>query len=217
MGRLIAVLGNVASGKTTLSRALSNVFGLETGLEVLETRPFQTAFMQRPQRYALANQLDFLLTRAEQETVIRAAARDGIQDGGLEMDYHVFTRLFARRGYLTSAETALCDRLYAFIRRSLPLPDLVLWLDTPPEIARARFTARARPIDVVRPEDIPQLHALLQQRILVLQEAGVPIWRLDVSAPDPGLQNTLAALQPHLRGWLAGRSAAHQENPPCAL
>ncbi len=205
MGRLIAVLGNAASGKTTLVTALARELGLTSGLERVETRPFQELFMQKGARYAFANQVDFLLNRAEQEARIRAAAQDGIQDGGLEMDAHVFTELFYRRGYLTVEERAVCRRLYRFIRRSLPLPDLVIWLDAPAETCRQRFQGRARPIDIVQPEDIPRLQALLRERIAALQQAGVPIWRVDAARHDPGLERLRQALLPRLRRWQAAR------------
>ncbi len=203
MGRLIALLGNLASGKTTLASQLEARLGLISRLEDPATHPFQQAFIRQPQRYAFHNQVDFLLTRAEEEAALRAAPQDGIQDGGLEMDFHVFTALFAHRGDLSTEEWALCQRLYHFIRHNQPLPDLILWLDLPPQVARQRFLHRARPVDAARAEDIPHIHQLLVKRIHALRTHGTPVWRIDVRAHDPGMENTLKILLPRLQDWLA--------------
>lgn len=82
MGKLIAVVGNSGVGKTTLTRGLVKMTALQAGVEELAERPFQQLFAKELNRFALANQLDFLLYRAEQEMVIRKmAAGIGIQDG----------------------------------------------------------------------------------------------------------------------------------------
>ena len=62
-------------------------------------RPFQALFKQDA-RYALANQLDYLLFRAEQEKELSASHKIGLVDGGLDLDFHGFTRLFHARGLL---------------------------------------------------------------------------------------------------------------------
>ncbi len=203
MGRLIVLLGNIASGKTTLAQQLQARLGWRGGLEQPAAHPFQADFIRQPRRFACHNQVDFLLTRAEEEARIRAAPQPGIQDGGLEMDFHVFTALFHRRGDLDAREWQLCQRLYAFVRSQLPLPDLVIWLDVNPQTARERFLRRARPVDAARADDIPLIHQLLTDRIAALQAQGRTVWRLDVNPPDPGLRRTLAALLPRLQAWSA--------------
>ena len=110
MGKLIVVVGNSGVGKTTLTRALCAAGDFATGLEEHIARPFQALF-KNDAGFALANQIDYLLLRAEQERLIRADARTGIQDGGLEMDFFVFTRLFQRKGLLSTQEYRLCERL----------------------------------------------------------------------------------------------------------
>ena len=89
MGKLITIVGNSGVGKTTLANELCRVISFITGLEQHEERPFQKQFSLDLRRYALANQIDYLLYRAEQEQYIRQSDSVGIQDGGLEDDFYV--------------------------------------------------------------------------------------------------------------------------------
>ncbi len=52
----------------------------------------------------------------EQEIKARQEAGISLQDGGLEEDYFVFTKLFFKKGYLSQEEFALCKRLYEMAR-----------------------------------------------------------------------------------------------------
>ena len=112
-------------------------------------------------RFALPNQIDYLLLRAEQERAIRKADGIGIQDGGLDLDYYVFTHLFHRRGYLDQEEFALCSRLYHTLRELLPPPDLVLSLQAPLEVIKQRKRDRQRELDISELKDLETMQSLL--------------------------------------------------------
>ena len=120
MSILIAVVGASGVGKTTLVHTLAKAFPFNIAYEGHSDRPFQSLFKEDP-RYALANQIDYLLLCAEQEKELRASPRVGLMDGGLDLDFHGFTRLFHRRGLLSDAELDLCRRIYQFLRETLPL------------------------------------------------------------------------------------------------
>src|SRR5215216_7371861 len=114
MSKLIAIVGASGVGKTALVSALAKSAGFETAYEQHSERPFQALF-KNDSRYALANQIDYFLLRAEQEGELRRASEIGIMDGGLDLDFHGFTRLFLSRGLLSGAEYDLCRRVYSFI------------------------------------------------------------------------------------------------------
>src|SRR5512146_2425987 len=86
MGKLVTIVGSSGSGKTTLARVICRSKGFAPFLEDLKIRPFQASFMGELKTYALPNQVDFLLYRAEQELFIRQNDVIGIQDGGLDLD-----------------------------------------------------------------------------------------------------------------------------------
>jgi deoxyadenosine/deoxycytidine kinase len=192
MGKLIAVVGNSGAGKTTLVRALARAGGYFVGLEEHAGRPYQARLASGLTAYAVANQVDYLLLRAEQEQAIRQQPRPGLQDGGLEMDFFVFTRLFYSRGYLDEDGYALCRRLYAMLRGLLPPPDLLIYLDAPQAACLQRMQRRSRGYDVTRPEDLQAGQSLLDAW---LEQTTIPVVRVDAAADDPDYSACLPDLQ----------------------
>ncbi len=176
MGKLITIVGNNASGKTTLAKELGKEAGFSAFIETHEDRPYQALFAQDVHRYALHNQLDFLLRRAEQERQIREGGTTGVQDGGLDQDFHLYTRLFHHKGYLDDQEFDLCCRMYTALRAGLPAPDLVVWLRAPLDMLSERIRARARMIDleqIATLDDLPILEGYLEEWLSTMDPSMV--------------------------------------------
>ena len=189
MGKLIVVVGNSGVGKTTLTEALCAAGDFATGLEEHTARPFQALF-KNDTRFALANQIDYLLLRAEQERLIRAGAKTGIQDGGLEMDFFVFTRLFQRKGLLSQQEYSLCERLFTQIRSAQAPPEGILWLRAPLDVVVARFIRRGRVLEIATRDDLQATETFLEEWLEQLDPGR--ILRIDAAGQDPHYQGCLA-------------------------
>lgn len=177
MNNLFIIVGASGTGKTSLTKALLAKGVFAAAFEQHETRPFQALF-KRDAKYALANQLDYLLLRAEQERELRGADKPGLMDGGLDLDFHGFTRLFLDRGLTSAAEFDLCRRLHALIRQSLPPPDLVIHLRADAQTVRERLARRNR-INIASADDAELLEARIAEWLDSLPESQ--ILRLDVS------------------------------------
>jgi deoxyadenosine/deoxycytidine kinase len=159
--KLTSIVGASGVGKTSLVRALNQSGMFCTAYEQHEERPFQKLFKESRQ-YALANQMDYHLHRAEQERSLRSGPLMGLIDGGLDLDVHGFTRLFLSRGLLTQTEYDLCLRLYGFIRESLPGPELIVRLCTDEATVAARLSTRDR-INIARAEDTALFNTFLDE------------------------------------------------------
>ena len=170
MGKLVTVIGNTAAGKTTLVETLAVAAPFVTGLEQHTERPFQRAFAQ-DRRFALANQIDYLLLRAEQEQAIRREPGIGLVDGGLDEDFFVFTRHFHAIGYLDAAEYALCERFYRYARSMQPLPDLFIYLDVPLDALAARFARRSRTLEIASVEQLAHLQRQVDAWVATIDPA----------------------------------------------
>ncbi len=199
MNKLIAIVGASGVGKTALVRALSRTGLFATAYEQHAERPFQALF-KNDSRYALANQIDYLLLRAEQERTLRSALKIGLMDGGLDLDVHGFTRLFHRRGLLADPEYDLCRRMYAFIRESLPLPDLIVHLCADDSTVARRLSARDR-INIASAEDTSLFNSFLDEWIASLPSDQ--ILELDVSNETREYERSVRMILERIKDWQA--------------
>jgi deoxyadenosine/deoxycytidine kinase len=182
MNRLVTVLGPSGVGKTALVRALASTNQFETAFEEHAERPFQ-ALAKQDAHFAFANQIDYLLLRAEQERSLRNAAKIGLMDGGLDLDFHGFTRLFLSRNLLNQNEFDLCRRFYLLARDLLPLPDLIVRLRADEGTVSDRLSGRKR-INIASFEDTALFNSLLDEWL-----ASVPsgqVLELEVTNEDLG-------------------------------
>lgn len=197
MGKLIVVTGTTGVGKTSLVNALAENGDFNLGIEQHAGRPFQSLFIANPQ-YALANQIDYLLFRSEQEYSLRLLPQPGLLDGGLDQDFHGFTRLFHYRGMLSNPEFDLCRRFYQFCRCQLPHPDLVIHLTASTKILRQRLAKRDR-INIATRDDLTILDSFLEEWLASLP--CVQIVRLDVSS----ISSSYLEVIPFLRSQIISR------------
>lgn len=198
MSKLISIVGTSGVGKTALVNALSKTGNFLSAYEQHAGRPFQALFKQ-DRRYALANQVDYFLFRAGQERELRSFSggqQIGLMDGGLDLDYHGFSRLFHMRGLLTDAEYDLCGRLYTFIRESLPFPDLVVRLYADEHMVADRLSKRDR-INIASAEDTTLFNAYLEEWLSLLPPAQLLM--LDVSGESICYENSIAAILDRVR------------------
>lgn len=182
MSKLITIVGASGVGKTALVHALSKTADFVTAYEQHNERPFQALF-KNDARYALANQIDYFLLRAEQERELRASPLIGLMDGGLDLDFYGFTRLFLSRGLLTEPEYDLCRRVYVLIRASLPEPELIVRLCADDATVAERLARRSR-INIASAEDNAIFNSFLDEWLASV--AAERMLELDVS------QETLA-------------------------
>jgi len=137
--RYIVVEGPIGAGKTSLARVLAQRVDGEELFEQPQANPFLERFYDDMARFALATQLTFLLQRADllagvgQFDMFRRAT---VGDFLLDKD-----PLFARIN-LSDAEYALYEKVYAHVRPQTPTPDLVIYLQAPPETLIERVHRR---------------------------------------------------------------------------
>lgn len=119
--KLISLIGNIGVGKTTAAKAICDAFGFNYFGESHDDRPFQHLAKQNP-HFTFHNQINFMMERALQEEKARMANNSSVFDGGLDMDYYVFTKLFLNKGSITLDEFNQLTIVYDFLRRYLPPP-----------------------------------------------------------------------------------------------
>jgi deoxyadenosine/deoxycytidine kinase len=195
MSSLITIVGASGVGKTALVQALSRTGKFAIAYEQHAQRPFQALFKEDP-RYALANQIDYFLLRAEQERLLRASPEIGLLDGGLDLDFYGFTRLFHSRGLLSDPEYDLCRRVYAFIRESLPRPELIVRLCADESTVGRRLSTRDR-INIASAEDTSLFDSYLDEWLATIPSNQ--LLELDVSKETLGYEKSIGTILEEIR------------------
>jgi deoxyadenosine/deoxycytidine kinase len=197
MNKLISIVGASGVGKTALVNALRKTGKFLTAYEQHAERPFQVLFKQ-DRRYALANQVDYFLFRAEQERALRGSStgpQTGVMDGGLDLDFHGFTRLFHSLGLLTDPEYDLCRRLYDFIRNSLPFPELIVCLGAEDRTVADRLSKRER-INIASVDDTDLFNSFLAEWLATIPSRQV--LKLDVTHESMDYRHGVSAILEYL-------------------
>jgi deoxyguanosine kinase len=137
--RYVAIAGPIGVGKTSLAKLLADRFQSELMLENADTNPFLTRFYQDAARYALQTQLFFLFQRVAQVQDLKQMELFGqatVADFMLDKDL-----MFAQIN-LSDEEYRLYQQIYDHLRPQIPAPDLMIYLQVPPEVLIERVRGR---------------------------------------------------------------------------
>lgn len=138
--KYLVVEGPIGVGKTALAAKLAERLHSTPLLESGEENPFLEQFYADRQRSALPAQLFFLLQRAPQ---IEALQQDDLFAPVRVADFLITRdRLFAELN-LNAAELALYEQVFSHLDLKPPAPDLVIYLQAPTDVLRARVARRS--------------------------------------------------------------------------
>ena len=141
MHHYIVIEGPLGVGKTSLTLMLAEQLNAQTMLEDVDENPFLVRFYEDPQKYAFQTQIFFLLRRYEQASAIGQIdlfKRITLSDYLFDKD-----RIFARTN-LEDNEFWLYEHLFQILKKRVPPPDLVIFLQAKTEVLMERIRRRNR-------------------------------------------------------------------------
>jgi len=139
--RFIAVEGPIGVGKTSFARTLAEALDAHLILEQSNNNPFLPAFYKNRTKFALQTQLHFLVTRYQQ--LVKLISRDLFMQR-IVADYTMDKdRLFAKAN-LNDNEMILYDKISELISKTLPQPDLIIYLQASTENLLSRIRKRGK-------------------------------------------------------------------------
>jgi deoxyadenosine/deoxycytidine kinase len=137
--RYIAIEGPIGTGKTTLAEMLAEAFHSHILFERFEENPFLHAFYEDRRRLAFQTQIFFLLSRYRQQ---QDMLQTDLFYSSIVTDYMFEKdRIFAAIN-LTDDELKLYDQIERALGKTIPMPDVVIYLQS--SVARLEENVRKR-------------------------------------------------------------------------
>ena len=126
----IAIAGNIGSGKTTLTRILTERYNAKAYLEECNN-PYIGDFYEDMNRWSFNLQIYFLGSRIQQTMDMLADNRDSgaiFQDRTIYEDAHIFADNLHEMGLMASRDIETYMKLFRLMTTLIPKPDLLIYL-----------------------------------------------------------------------------------------
>ena len=134
----IAIEGNIGAGKTTLSNFLAKKFNGDLLLEEFEENEFLKDFYD-DDSYALHAEVQFVLDRSKQLFQFHSQPHDLIFS-----DYYPLKSLIFSKMNLSPKEFDLINELMGSLYKTMPKPDILLFLNRPLDELQKNIISRGR-------------------------------------------------------------------------
>ncbi|MDF9797647.1 deoxyadenosine/deoxycytidine kinase [Catalinimonas alkaloidigena] len=140
---LIAVAGNIGTGKTTLVRKLADYFGYQAEYEAIHENPYLSLFYRDMERWAFPLQVYFLGHRFRQGLSLNDRESGVILDRTIYEDANVFAKNLYRSNYLSQVDYENYLSLYQSMVGLIPKPDILVYLKGKPKNLKYRISHRS--------------------------------------------------------------------------
>ncbi len=185
----VVIIGNIGAGKTTLLEKMKYVEGCELvpADEFYLTNPFFPKSKEDPVRWEFTDDLWFFIKRAKMTHLFlpKLKSTNLIIDSGVLMSY-VYAKSHHASGQLSEDEWALFEEIFDELCKSIPLPDMVIFLTAPFEVLRARIVERNRDFEVAGYfEYLNAITVGLESLVDKLKELKIPLLTIDTAPLHP--------------------------------
>ena len=145
--KLVVVAGNIGVGKTSITERIGQKFGWNTSYEVVSTNPYLPNYYQDMKKWGFHLQVYFLGTRAQQYQEVVEKSGSAILDRSIYEDYYIFTQALRRMNNFSETDYLTYQTIYNVVVKSLPKPDLLVYLKAPVNVLIERIKMRGRDME----------------------------------------------------------------------
>lgn len=124
----IAIAGNIGSGKTTLTRMLTQQYGWTPKYESVDYNPYLADFYNDMARWSFNLQVYFLDKRFKDVVDISKAKGVVVQDRTIYEDARIFAPNLHDMGLMASRDFDTYQELFALMLSLVKAPDLLIYL-----------------------------------------------------------------------------------------
>jgi deoxyadenosine/deoxycytidine kinase len=145
--RLVLVAGNIGAGKTSLTERIGSRLGWRSAFESVSDNPYLPDFYADMSKWSFHLQVFFLGHRAEQYLELEADPQSAIADRSIYEDAYIFARALHHLGNLSERDYLAYRRVFDLVTKSLPAPDLLIYLKCPVTVLMERISRRGRQME----------------------------------------------------------------------
>jgi len=125
---LVAVAGNIGSGKTTLTTLLAKHYKWEAHFEDVDENPYLNDFYNDMQRWSFNLQVYYMTSRISKIEEIRGGKKTVIQDRTLYEDAYIFAPNLHSMGLMTTRDFETYFSLFKLQVTFIQPPDILIYL-----------------------------------------------------------------------------------------
>ncbi|MBN1963265.1 MAG: deoxynucleoside kinase [Anaerolineae bacterium] len=126
--RFLAIAGNIAAGKSSLTGLLAKGLGFEPFYEAHAENPYLADFYDEMERWSFHSQVFFLSRRLQHHRQLVDHPNSVVQDRSVYEDAEIFARNLFWQGHMSNRDYDTYRALYEGVRAFLPPPDLLVYL-----------------------------------------------------------------------------------------
>jgi deoxyadenosine/deoxycytidine kinase len=175
--RFLVIEGNIGAGKTTLAKKIAADHNAKIILERFADNPFLPKFYKNPKRYSFPLELSFLADRYHQ---LKEELTTDLFQPLIVADYYFMKSLIFSRQTLTNDEYNLYRQLFEIIHKSLPKPDLFVYLSMSTDRLLNQIKLRARDYEqTITAEYLEKIHGSYLE--FIRQQPTLPTLIIDAN------------------------------------
>jgi len=140
----VVVAGNIGSGKTTLTKKLSERLGWKPHYESVQDNPYLADFYEDMSRWSFPLQVYFLNHRFNTHKEIESLPASSVQDRSIYEDANIFARALYEQGKLDERDYLNYKNLYESMIKYLSPPTLMVFLRRSVPKLQERIKLRGR-------------------------------------------------------------------------
>jgi len=149
----VVVAGNIGSGKTTLTKKLSEHLGWKPHYESVQDNPYLSDFYGDMTRWSFPLQIYFLNHRFNTHKLIETLPASSVQDRSIYEDANIFARALYEQGNLDKRDYVNYRNLYDSMIQFLNPPTLMIFLKRSVPNLMDRIKLRGRDYEQSIPKD----------------------------------------------------------------